>query len=153
MTEVFRESTRRVLSYSQSYVPVDTGYLRASLRVSLQSMPQLESDDSIKADLTEAGAAFAGSRGQVPDRSRRAGFFQPDEHYALTIRQARLGDTVYARYTASYALFVEYGTSRMPGRGFVARAAMQWPAIVQQVTSEMKGRVTRANLDRAFGRA
>lgn len=141
MTAVFRESVQRTLSNAQQGVPVDTGYLRASLQVSLQSMPRIEKNTSIKTALTEAGAAFAGGRGQMPNRARGAGFFQPTGDYVLTVARATIGDTVYAGYTASYAIFVEFGTSKMAGRAFVARAAMQWNATVQQVSQELKGRV------------
>lgn len=140
MTAVFRESAQRTLSQAQSYVPVDTGYLRASLRVSLQSMPQIEKSTKLKSALTEAGAAFARAAGATPNRSRGAGFFQHSGDYVLTIATANIGDTIYAGYTASYAAFVEYGTSRTAPQAYVGRAAAQWNATVARVTQELKGR-------------
>lgn len=143
MTAVFRESVQRTISEAQANVPVDTGYLRASLRLSLSAMPQIEKDTRIKAGLTEAGAAFAAAGGSTPQRGRGAGFFQPVGDYVLTIASAKLGDTVFAGYTASYSAHVEYGTSFMAPRAYVGRAAARWPAIVTRVSADAQGRAAR----------
>lgn len=115
---VFRESTQRVISKAQENVPVDTGFLRASLRASTESMPPI--DDQAR----PSGAGYSYDGGQI----------------TLTIAGAELGSTIFAGYTASYAIHVEMGTSRMAPRGFVALAAAQWPSIVSQVTQELKAR-------------
>ncbi len=50
--------------------------------------------------------------------------------YVLAIAGMELGDTVFGGWTAKYAKFVEYGTSRMAGSFFALNAAQQWQAIV-----------------------
>lgn len=117
MEAVFRESARRTISTALSYTPVDTGFLRASVRVSTQSMPQV-------------------------DPSATGGTPAPGGDYVMSIAGAQLGQTIYAGWTAAYGPFVEFGTSKMAPRAFVARAAMQWNATVQQVSQELRGRVS-----------
>lgn len=41
-----------------------------------------------------------------------------------------MGDTIAARWTADYAVHVEYGARGRAGRGFVRQAAQRWPALV-----------------------
>lgn len=116
MTAVFRESARRTISTALSYTPVDTGFLRASVRVSLQSMPPVDPE------ATGPGTAAPGG------------------DYVMAIAGAEIGQTIYAGWTAAYGPFVEFGTSKMAPRAFVGRAAAQWPATVRQVTQELKSR-------------
>lgn len=117
MTAVFRESARRTISTALSYTPVDTGFLRASVRVSLQSMPP------------------------VDPKATGSGPAAPGGDYVMAIAGAELGQTIYAGWTAAYGPFVEFGTSKMAPRAFVARAAAQWPATVRQVSQELRSRV------------
>jgi hypothetical protein len=99
---------------------VDTGFLRASIRVSLSEMPQIDPGSKPPAD---AGP------GSIPY----------DENVAvLVIAQAQVGQTIYAGYTASYAPYVE---NRF---GFVRLAAMEWQSIVRDVTQEAKARAAAA---------
>lgn len=122
---VFRESAQRVIAEMQKPVgaggnmPVDTGFLRASLLATTGSPPQIRKDH-----VPEKGASYLGddAAGQV----------------ALVIAGAGIGQTIYACYTAAYAAFVEYGTSKMAGRGFVRLAAQRWQQIVDQVVSEVR---------------
>lgn len=116
MTAVFRESARRTISTAISYTPVDTGFLRASVRVSTQAMPQVDPGAT-------GGAAGGGGE------------------YVMAIAGAQLGQTIYAGWTAAYGPFVEFGTSKMAPRAFVGRAAAQWPATVRQVSQELRTRV------------
>lgn len=117
---VFRESTKRTISIAQSYTPVDTGYLRASIRASTTSMPPINPAGR------PTGTSYPYNAGEV----------------VLVITGAQLGQTIYAGWTANYAIYVEMGTSRTPPRGFVARAAQQWQATVNAVTSEAKSRAS-----------
>lgn len=116
MTAVFRESARRTISTAISYTPVDTGFLRASVRVSTQSMPQ------------------------VDPKATGTGTAAPGGDYVMAIAVAELGQTIYAGWTAAYGPYVEFGTSKMAPRAFVGRAAAQWGAIVRQVSQELKSR-------------
>ncbi len=118
MEAVWKESAQRVVSAAQSNVPVDTGYLRASIRGSMSAMPQINSE----ARPTQPKYAYDAA------------------DMTLTILNAKLGEVIYAGYTAAYSGFVEYGTSKMAPRAFVARAAQEWPRIVSEVTAEAKTR-------------
>jgi HK97 gp10 family phage protein len=50
--------------------------------------------------------------------------------YVLAVAGMDLGDTVFAGWTANYARFMEYGTSKTPANYFMLSAAQQWQAIV-----------------------
>jgi len=50
--------------------------------------------------------------------------------YTLAIAGSEAGDSIFAGWTANYARFMEYGTSRTPGNFYMLSAAQQWQAIV-----------------------
>lgn len=52
--------------------------------------------------------------------------------YVLAVAGAELGDTIFAGWTANYARFMEYGTSKTPANFFMLSAAQQWGAIVER---------------------
>jgi len=116
---VFRESSKRVISNCQERIPIDTGYARASIQVSLDGFVPTEA------------------------RSNR----DADKRYADTtpvaiavIAGATLEDTIFIGWTANYAIFLENGHSQQAPGGFVAISAQEWPFIVAQVTAEAKER-------------
>lgn len=123
MLAVFRTSVERVVDEMQTPVaaggnmPVDTGFLRASLQMSL-NVPVPIDAKARPAD----GRAYAYDGGPV----------------AVLMLGAELGDTVYASYTASYAAIVHYGNEERPGRQWVTMAAMKWPAIVTAACNELQ---------------
>lgn len=119
MTAVFRESTQRTVSRAQERIPVDTGFARASVRASLQSMPPIN-----PASKGEDGRTYPFDGGNI----------------TLTIAGAQLGQTIYVGWTASYVGYLENGHSKQAPSGFVGLAALEWPTIVNQVTAELKGR-------------
>lgn len=114
MLIVFQQSVQDVTDRMQTPVakggnlPVDTGFLRASLRGSIGTpVTGYLMKDPLKKHYTLVSA-----------------------QYTLTINKAKLGDTIYLVYLANYAWYQEYGTQRMAGRGFVRLAAQQWQSIV-----------------------
>lgn len=121
-TAIFRESVQEVVSIAQTPVaqggnmPVDTGWLRASIRGSNESMPQVNPS-------AKAGPATY-DPGQI----------------ILVIAGTELGQPLYIGYTAAYAAAQEFGTSKMPPRAFVALAATQWPQIVNANIERAKQR-------------
>ena len=125
LTAVMRESTQRTVSEAQANVPVDTGFLRASVRASLEAMPpQQETPGHVEGRAPHSGPLFSYDGSDV----------------VLTIANAKLDDTIYIGWTANYAAFVEFGTSRMAPRAFLRSAAEQWPQTVKQVSEELKSR-------------
>lgn len=124
MEFVHKESAQRVISVMQTPVgqggnmPVDTGYLRASLVVGLGTLALPTTRPP------ETGGAFSFDPGSV----------------ALTIAGAEVTDPIEARYTAAYARVAEYGGENRLARRFVALAAQQWPRIVDEVVAEAKAR-------------
>lgn len=98
-------------------MPVDTGFLRASLMASTK-MPKP------RGGAPEEGKTYSFDEGQV----------------ALVIAGAEIGDTLYAVYGANYARAVEYGHNGAPDRGFVRLAAQQWQGIVAEVAAEARSR-------------
>lgn len=130
---VFRESAQRVISDMQTpegsggRMPVDTGFLRASLQMTLN-------------------APAMGTLQKPLEGSGRLGAGQVD----LRFDHAELGDTIYATYGAAYARRLEYGfvgqdslgrTYNQAGKAFVRSAAQKWGQIVAQVSTELKARV------------
>lgn len=120
---VVKQSAQDVIEIMQTPVgkggnmPVDTGFLRASLQVSLhQPFPANLPNPGIARDWNQSETIMA-----------IAGF--------------ELGGTLYATYTANYAGYVEYGAQGRPGRAFVRLAAQQWPRIVNQNAVELRRRV------------
>ena len=59
-----------------------------------------------------------------------AGVSGGSDAYVMAIAGMDLGDVVFAGWTAKYARFQEYGTSRMAGNFYMLGAAQQWQAIV-----------------------
>lgn len=118
---IFHESAQRVIQEMQTTraeggnMPVDTGFLRASLIASNDAMPVIRSDAK-----PAAGSSYSYNAGPV----------------ALTINNTSLGGRIYAGFVAAYARFVNYGTSKTPARLFVELAAQRWPEIVRQVEGE-----------------
>lgn len=119
MLRVFREASKRTASAAQRRIPVDTGFARASIRGSLQSMPQI--NPSLHG---EKGRTYADTTDQI----------------LVTIANARLGQTIYIGWTANYVGFLEHGHSKQAPSGFVRLAAMEWPRIVREVCAEARGR-------------
>lgn len=105
-------------------MPVDTGFLRASLRVTVGAPAPL---------------ATGGDRdGPVA--------YNP-EAYALTIASLQIGDVVFAAYTAVYARRVNYGFTGTDNLGrsfsqrgyhFVDLAAQKWQQIVTANVAKLR---------------
>lgn len=125
LTAVFRESTQRVASIAANGVPVDTGFARASVRASTESMP-----------------------GIIPDSKGAEGQNYPFDmgNITLVIAGAELGQTIHVGWTASYILPLEFGHSKQAPGGFVRLAAAQWQVIVNGVIQEAKSRASAAQL-------
>lgn len=119
MNAVFRESTQRVVSDAQSRIPIDTGFARASVRASTQSMPSIE-------------AGFVGNKD--------ASYPYDDAEITTVIASAEIGQTIYVGWTAAYVYRLETGHSKQAPSGFVGISAMQWPATISQVVQELRGR-------------
>lgn len=98
-------------------LPVDTGFLRASLTASLAGMPTIREDAR-----PEAGKRYEYSEAAI----------------ALVINGAELGQTLYFGYVAAYARHQHYGANGKPGRQWVTLAAQRWTQIVADVTAEAK---------------
>lgn len=123
-TAVLRESAQRLITEAQTVgpsvanpdggaggkLPVDTGFLRASMAVSFNGMPTGPSSGE--------GAAY-----QFDDRA-----------VTLTLAGAEVGKTIYAGWTATHAPFME------EKYGFMRSAAMNWQIIVDDVAREAKAR-------------
>ncbi len=120
MERVAKESIKRVVKEMQKPVaqggnmPVDTGFLRASLQSGLNAKPNL-----------------------APEGRSQGG---AEEEVELTIAQMKIGDTYHAAYGANYAAAVEFGGGGRQPRAFVRSAAKKWGQIVKQVAKEAQAR-------------
>ena len=126
--DVFHTASSRVVDIMQTTrgaggnMPVDTGFLRASLLASSSSMPQIRADAK-----PVAGSAYGYDSGPIN----------------LVINNTPLGGKVYCGYSANYAGYAEFGTGSTPARLFVTLASQQWVAIVKQVEQELSARLGR----------
>lgn len=120
MAAVAREATQRTVSKAQERIPRDTGFARASVRASLEAMPQI-----IPESRGKAGQSYNYNSGEI----------------TLVLSGMQLGQTAYIGWTASYVPFLELGHSKQAPTGFVGISAMEWPATVSQVVQELKARV------------
>lgn len=114
---IFKESCQELVSQLNALVPVDTGFLRASLRASTSAMPVLSLDNP--------GGSHSIDAGQIE----------------LVIMGADLGDVVYLGYTANYGAHVAYGANGRAGRPWVDMVAQRWNSIVQAKSAEVKARL------------
>lgn len=117
---VFHKAAEKVAEEVQDRTPIDTGFLRASFQASGAAMP------AIRPEYRGApSASYAADIGPIQ----------------LIIRGVPVGGTVYLGFTASYAPYIEYGTSKMRPRRMVAQTAQRWPQIVQESVREAKASV------------
>ncbi len=100
-------------------MPVDTGFLRASLQVT-----------------TSAPVAA------VMENPGEGAFRYDGEQVVLTLLNAPLDQAIFATYGARYAPFQEYGARGRPGRRFVALAAQNWTRNVEEAARELEARIT-----------
>ena len=114
---VFKESVQELVTELNTLVPVDTGFLRASLRASTTAMPVLS--------LNNPGGTHTIDAGQIE----------------LVILGADIGDTIYLGYTAKYGAHVHYGANGRPGRPWVDMVAQRWGSIVAAKSAEVKARL------------
>ncbi|TPL06683.1 HK97 gp10 family phage protein [Mesorhizobium sp. B2-4-11] len=114
---VFKESAQELVSQLNELVPVDTGFLRASLMASTSAMPQLTR--------ANAGVPVPSDLGDI----------------VLVIAGADLGDTLYLGYTANYAAYVHYGAQGRAPRPWVTMVAQRWEMIAAEKAAEVKSRL------------
>lgn len=109
-------------------MPIDTGFLRASLRVGVAPIAL--------ATMTNPG------KGKVA---------YDESAYAVSLSRVQIGDIVSARYLANYARRMEMGfvgedsagrEYNQKGYGFVRLAVQRWPSIVKRVCAELKSRAS-----------
>lgn len=94
---------------------VDTGFLRASFRASLDA-PILQNNPN------PGGVSYTADTGAI----------------SLTINQAEIGQTIYGMFTANYARPREYGSRGRPGDGFVMTNAARWQDFVNEAIIEVR---------------
>lgn len=114
---LFREAAQELASELNTLVPIDTGFLRASLRASTTDMPLLTRENP---------------GGPLPDNMAEI---------VLVIAGAQAGDVLYLGYTANYAAHVHYGANGRPGRPWVAMVAQRWQQIVATVAARVRTRL------------
>lgn len=117
MERIWKEAAQRVTSIAVNGVPVDTGFARASVRVSTEAMPAI--DPNAKG---VEGQTYTLDLGSISG----------------AISGAKLGGTIYTGFTANYAIFLEFGHSKQAPQGFVRLAAAQWQTVVSEVVAEAK---------------
>lgn len=112
LLKVFHLSFEFTLLDMIGFTPSRSGYLRASVEVAVNSIPAINH-------------ARDGTDGVVP----------PNSNHGSAIAAARLGDTLYAGFTASYGPRIEYGfmgtdskgrTYSQSGHGMVRLAAQRF---------------------------
>ena len=115
---IFRESVLELVRVLNRTVPVDTGFLRASLAVSKTRIPL--------ANLTN------------PERDLFQGNFNEVE---FILQHITTTDSIYIGYRANYWAYVHYGSNGNPGRPWIALAVQRWPSIVAKASRDVKQRL------------
>jgi hypothetical protein len=124
---VFKSSAQDVIELMQTPVakggnlPVDTGFLRASLQVNLIG-PVATIKDNL---FTTPNSA--------PDWN--------SSDLTLSLVNFDIGKTIWATYGANYAAHVHYGANGRVGRQFVTLAAQKWVSIVNRNAAALKASV------------
>jgi hypothetical protein len=79
----------------------------------------------------------------VPGREPRSGaiYSDPTDVAVVVIADAKLSDTIFVGWTANYVQYLEWGHSSQAPAGFVGISAEEWPAIVAEVTDELKDQI------------
>jgi hypothetical protein len=113
--EVFRESAIELVRQMQALVPVDSGFLRASLVASNSEVPM--------SNLENPGGTHA---------------YDP-ESIELVIRSTKLGGVLHLGYRAKYAPFVHYGAEGRAPHPWMQMVAQRWSQIVDDKVKELRG--------------
>ncbi|MCF3934345.1 hypothetical protein L1787_13090 [Acuticoccus sp. M5D2P5] len=129
---VWKQSTQDVVDLIQTTaneggrMPIDTGYLRASLQASLDDFPMVAREG--------------------PSLDQR--YEKNAEEISLVIASADLGGKVMFGFVAAYAMRMEYGFEgtdelgrqyHQSGFGFVRGAVDEWQSIVTKNALKVKG--------------
>lgn len=123
LDNVFKQSVQDVIIDMQTTddrggnLPFDLGFLRSSLRISLNA----PASGLIKREGSEDSYKW----------SEESAFF-------LTINGAGIEDSIYAVYLADYAMHQEYGTKYMQGKHFRDLAVQKWQQIVSANVAKAK---------------
>ena len=118
-TAVLRTAAQMVVKEMQTPIakggrlPVDTGFLKNSLVTELDG----------GAPIATPGTDAEGGRG---------------DSYVLGIAGLDWGKSILFGYTANYARYQEYGTSRQQPRAFVSGAARKWRGYVRQAANRAR---------------
>jgi hypothetical protein len=122
---VAQESCQRIVAIAQTpstkggNMPIDTGFLRASVVGALNS-PVLT----------------ATAKPNGPTAFQYDGGVQVE----TALASLELGDVFHVAWTANYAIHVEYGARGRPGRAFARSAISRWQTTVAQVAAEARAR-------------
>jgi len=121
MLAVRNQAAEDVIDRMRSYTPIQYGFLAGTIQASTDAPVPI---DPSKTNAANAHIAADASAGQI----------------SLVIANAPLSSTIYGTFTMSYALYVNYGTSKMAPRAMVQRAAAEWPQIVNSAVTRAKAR-------------
>jgi len=109
---IARQTCMEMAERAVRATPVDTGFLRGSWQPSL-NVPETKVGSPDPAGGQAIAAVMTVGNSVMP------------------------GDRFYMLNNASYAKFVEYGTSKMAGRFFVQNTVKRWQAVVSKVAREL----------------
>lgn len=121
MKAVRDTAAEEVIDRMRAYTPVDYGFLAGTIQASTGAPVPI--DPSATNESKKHIPANA-SAGQI----------------SLVIANAPLDSVVYGTFTMAYAIYVNYGTSKMAPRAMVQRAAAEWPQIVNEAVAKAKAR-------------
>jgi hypothetical protein len=140
---ILKESAQELAETAQTTVnaggnlPIDTGFLRASLMASTASAPSI--DPNAKPPKDAGPGSIPLNTGQIE----------------AVIAGLELGEPLYLAWTAAYARRLEYGFTggdslgryySTRGYGFTRLAAQQWPQIVDRVARRLSAKIAFSTL-------
>lgn len=122
MEAVWKESVQRTIEYAQGpNMPVDTGFLKASIRGASGTAPPLMTLDMV--------------------RDPHGVYTYDAQQVNLAILGTTMKEGFVVIYLADYARAQEYGSNGRAGRRFVGLAVQRWPQIVSEVSKELEARL------------
>lgn len=114
-------AAEEVIDRMRAYTPVDYGFLAGTIQASTGAPVPIDP------------SATNESKKHIPANASTG-------EVSLVIANAPLDSVVYGTFTMAYAIYVNYGTSKMAPRAMVQRAAAEWPQIVNGAVAKAKAR-------------
>lgn len=129
LATIWRTSTMRVITIAQDNFPMKSGFAKSTISVGTSPRPS------------------ATLKNPNPEGS----YSWDPKPTAQAVMAAKVGQTIYVKWLAVYALRLEFGHSDKAPAGYMRIAVRQWPRVVREVTSDIRNIQNEAERVRLYG--